>query len=70
MVIFLFDLSMRWIAFRLDLLAGMINVVIALIFVFSKGLISPASAGLVFGLSGKVKKTTTHFNGFSNVKNC
>lgn len=54
MSIFLFDVSMRWIGLRLDLMAGMMTVSTSLIFVVTKGLISPASAGLVLGLCGKV----------------
>ncbi|XP_053398618.1 ATP-binding cassette sub-family C member 5-like isoform X2 [Mercenaria mercenaria] len=53
MSIFLFDASMRWIGLRLDLMAGMMTVSTSLIFVLTKGLIPPASAGLVLGLCGK-----------------
>lgn len=54
MSIFLFDVSMRWIGLRLDLVAGLMTVSASLIFVLTKGLIPPASAGLVLGLCGKV----------------
>ena len=52
--IFLFDTSMRWIGLRLDLMAGMMTVGTTLVLVLTKGLIPPASGGLVLGLCGKV----------------
>ncbi|XP_052280041.1 ATP-binding cassette sub-family C member 5-like [Dreissena polymorpha] len=53
MSVFLFDVSMRWIGLRLDLIAGLMTMSSSLIFVVTKGLIPPASAGLVLGLCGK-----------------
>ena len=45
---------MRWIGLRLDLMAGMMTVGTTLVLVLTKGLIPPASGGLVLGLCGKV----------------
>ncbi|XP_052795048.1 ATP-binding cassette sub-family C member 5-like [Mya arenaria] len=53
LTVFLFDVSMRWIGLRLDLVAGIMTVSCSLIFVLTKGLISPAAAGLVLGLCGR-----------------
>ena len=52
--IFLFDVSMRWIGLRLDLMASMMTVGTSLVLILTKGLIPPASGGLVLGLCGKV----------------
>ncbi|XP_060566083.1 ATP-binding cassette sub-family C member 5-like, partial [Ruditapes philippinarum] len=53
MSIFLFEASMRWIGLRLDIMAAMVTVSTSLIFMVTKGMIPPASAGLVLGLCGK-----------------
>ena len=60
--IFLFDVSMRWIGLRLDLMASMMTVGTSLVLILTKGLIPPASGGLVLGLCGKV--------GIPQVYNC
>ena len=57
-MIFLFDVSMRWIGLRLDLMAGMMTVGTTLVLVLTKGYIPPASGGLVLGLCGKVGNET------------
>ncbi|KAH3887765.1 hypothetical protein DPMN_011784 [Dreissena polymorpha] len=57
MSMFLFDVSTRWIGLRIDLAACLITVSASLIFVVTKGLIPPASAGLVLGLCGKTVST-------------
>ena len=54
MTIFLFDVSMRWIGLRLDLINSVLVIGASLIFVLSKGMVSPATAGMVLGLFGKV----------------
>ena len=51
---YLFDVSIRWGALRLDLVAGMITVSTALILVLTKGIVPTASAGLLLALCGKV----------------
>ena len=56
-MIFLFDVSMRWIGLRLDLMAGMMTVGTTLVLVLTKGYIPPASGGLVLGLCGKVRNS-------------
>lgn len=56
--IFLFDVSMRWIGLRLDLMAGMMTVGTTLVLILTKGLISPASGGLVLSLCGKVRNNS------------
>ena len=58
--LFLYDVSIQWIGLRLDLVAGMITVSVALILVLTKGVVSAAAAGLVLGLCGKVFIMTTN----------
>lgn len=50
-------------------MAGMMTVSTSLIFVVTKGLISPASAGLVLGLCGKVTSVLTEWFSF-HLKSC
>ena len=50
---------MRWIGLRLDVTGGFIMFAAALIFVLSKGQISPAAAAVVLALCGRV--SSNHF---------
>jgi len=55
----MFEVSMRWIGLRLDVTGGFIMFAAALIFVLSKGQISPAAAAVVLALCGRV--SSNHF---------
>jgi len=54
MMVLLFEVSMRWVGVRLDVVAGLVTFSACTVFVISKGSFTPAAAALVLSICGKV----------------